>query len=342
MTETLRGLRSGGSRIRAGERAAVGLLEWLVSAAEDAELAEIAEMVGRGLDAGYCLVEVWSPAERQRAEWPAPRQVRTALPIRYARVQIGVLGLDTARRPPVGHEVCGLLGVVLHSMLSRREVERQAEAARRYAAALGETRRATVAEHLAERWRLERNLHDGAQHHLVALRVNVGLLEHSLATGNGSAARERLAQLGRLLDITERGLVATAAGVLPPALVVSGLLAGFATELRTMAVRVEAEQAVRARRYPLRVEVAVFFACLEAVNNATKHAPGAAVLIRLEHTYRGLAFGVLDDGPGVDPTILGRGSGLRMLADRIAAAGGALELLSTPGKGTTVRGFIPI
>jgi signal transduction histidine kinase len=62
----------------------------------------------------------------------------------------------------------------------------------------------------------------------------------------------------------------------------------------------------------------------------------------LEHTYRGLAFGVLDDGPGVDPTILGRGSGLRMLADRIAAAGGALELLSTPGKGTTVRGFIPI
>jgi len=344
-------------RGRPGPRAA-DLLERIVTMATGAEtdLVAVAEVVGRGLGATSCRLELCSDEGRRRYEWPnggteaAVRTDRLRLPIRYAGTPIGLLAVDVdtvgrrwrARRALI-QDVCAVLGPVLHAHRLQREITRQAQAALSHAAAIGESRRRAIAEQEDERRTLERNLHDGAQHHLVALRMTVGLLEHDLGTDAVEAAQGRLRHLASLLDLTENGLAATAAGALPPALVKAGLPAAFQAELQPpAAIRVDADPVIEARRYPLRVEVAVFFACLEAVNNARKHAPDAAVRIRLDHTYRGLSFAVHDDGPGFDPSTLERGSGLHLLADRIAAAGGELVLRSAPGAGTTVEGFMPI
>ncbi len=334
------------------------LLERIVAAATDtdgADLQAIAELVGRRLGVSCC-IEVWTDEGESRHEWPVGKNGasgglgQTSVPIWYGGEPIGTLSVafgiggrpGTARRGML-RDVGAVLGPILHAHRLERETTKYEQAALGLAAALGETRRAAIAEQEDERRTLERNLHDGAQHHLVALRMTVGLLEHDLGTGAVDTARGRLDQLDSLLDLTENGLAATASGALPPALVTSGLLAAFQAELRAAAdIRVEADPIVRDRRYPPRVEVAVFFACLEAVNNARKHASGAAVGIRLDHTYRGLAFSVHDDGPGFDPSTLERGCGLRLLADRIAAAGGELVLRSAVGAGTTVEGFMPI
>ena len=189
----------------------------------------------------------------------------------------------------------------------------------------------------SERRAVERDLHDGAQHHLVALRLAVGLLEFELETG--ADPHERLDQLPDQLDVAEKMLVATAAGILPVALVTDGLLAALAVELGP-GVRFDTSGLVAGRRYPAVVESAVYFACMEAVNNARKHAPGASTVIALSDAYRGLAFTITDTGPGFEaPTSW---SGLHHMQARVAAVGGRLQVRSTPGEGTTVDGFVPI
>jgi signal transduction histidine kinase len=88
------------------------------------------------------------------------------------------------------------------------------------------------------------------------------------------------------------------------------------------------------------VESAVWFTCLEAVNNARKHAQGAAITVSLRATARGLAFSVSDDGPGF--TVTPSASGLHNMRARVQAVGGTAEIRSAPGAGTTVSGFVPI
>lgn len=317
------------------------------------DLATAAAVVGQALGA-RCRLELWSGPERRAAGWPVGTPppdgdavVRLAVP--YGGAPAGRLLVDLGGRRPrralreLLEEAAVVLGPVLHAVARQAETRRLEEVSAARADAVATARRQAVAEQEEERRRLERNLHDGAQHHLVALRMTVGLLQHDLRQGAADRAADRLRHLDTLLDVAEDGLAATAAGVLPAVLVADGLLPAFEAELGTSpGVAVRADPAVRERRYPPQVEVAVYFACLEAVNNARKHAPGATVTVGLEHTYQGLAFRVIDDGPGFDPGLLHGGSGLRQLADRIAGAGGELEVRSAPGTGTAIAGFIPI
>jgi signal transduction histidine kinase len=86
----------------------------------------------------------------------------------------------------------------------------------------------------------------------------------------------------------------------------------------------------------------VYFCCLEALQNAAKHADGAPVRVRLAREDGILAFAVHDDGPGFDPARGPRGSGLLGMADRMAALGGELVVDSAPGCGTTIGGRVPL
>jgi signal transduction histidine kinase len=94
------------------------------------------------------------------------------------------------------------------------------------------------------------------------------------------------------------------------------------------------------RRYPAPVETAVYFVCMEAVNNAHKHAPGGTIDVRLHDTYRGLRFIVRDDGPGFSE--LPEGYGLHHLRSRMAAVGGTVRVESAPGAGTTIEGSVAL
>jgi signal transduction histidine kinase len=194
----------------------------------------------------------------------------------------------------------------------------------------------------SERYALERDLHDGAQLHLVSLQMTAAVLEHHLAAGTAADHRlhAALTDLGGKLDRTHRLLADTAEGVAPIPLRNEGLAPALAERFGTAGgVTLLIEPAVRARRYPPTVENAVYFTCLEAVSNAHKHAPGAAITVSLRDTYHGLWFAIEDSGPGLDDSA---DLGPHHLQARISAVGGSLEVTSSRAAGTRVAGLVPI
>jgi signal transduction histidine kinase len=201
------------------------------------------------------------------------------------------------------------------------------------------SRQRIVAAQDEERRRLERNLHDGAQQQLVALAVKLRLVESLIPKDPESAihmAREMGSDAGEALD-TLRDL---ARGIYPPLLADRGLAAAIEAQARksTVPVTVVADGV---GRYPEDVEAAVYFSCLEALQNAAKYAQATSATVRLT-THDGLVFEIRDDGRGFDPSSTSLGTGLQGIADRVAAIGGTLDVRSSLGRGTTITGRIPV
>ncbi len=203
---------------------------------------------------------------------------------------------------------------------------------------LRESRARILAAADDERRRIERDLHDGGQQRLVALRVRLELADETMRE-SPARARRMLQQLGAEVDAALDELRSLAAGVYPSLLADRGLT----DALRSAALRspVPVSVAVNGEdRYGQDVEAAVYFCCLEALQNVAKHAPDAhAVAISLERNGD-LRFSVSDDGPGFDTEIAG--NGLVNMHDRVAAVGGTLEIKSSPGSGTEIVGHVPV
>jgi len=288
--------------------------------------------------------------------WPAvgepggrPRRGTRSVPIRLAGQPVATLTLSSPVVRRLGSEasrildeIVELLGPVLE--LARLTAERDAALvqARDHAERIAAARRQAFAERDQERRELERDLHDGVQHHLVALRMSVGLLDVYLSNGDLPAAGSVLGGLRSGIAQAEQTLLSTAAGSCPPILVDHGIAVALAAELGDTGQQVDLDSELPVgQRYSLAVETAVYFTCLEAVNNARKHALGAGIRVRLTHGTDGLLFTVTDDGPGLDPVEPSSSFGLGNMRSRIQAAGGRLELITVRGAGTTVAGIIP-
>jgi signal transduction histidine kinase len=139
--------------------------------------------------------------------------------------------------------------------------------------------------------------------------------------------------------ITE--LRSLAHGIFPPLLMDAGLVEA----LRVAADRAASEVVVTSddvRRYPPEVETAVYFCCMEALQNAAKHAPGASVRLHVAESDGAICFTVDDDGPGPDGALLAAGHGLSNMSDRVGALGGDLTVAAAPSGGTRVAGAIPV
>ena len=191
-----------------------------------------------------------------------------------------------------------------------------------------------------ERRRLERNLHDGAQQRLVALNVKLGLLER-LVDRDPEQARTVASQLqGEANDALEE-LRDLARGIYPPLLADQGLVAALESQARRSAVPVTIE-ADGIGRYAREAEAAVYFSCLEALQNVAKYADASSATVLLSDGDGCLRFEVADDGVGFDPSTSSYGTGLQGIADRLAALGGELEVRSAPGGGTTLAGSLPV
>ena len=190
------------------------------------DLARVAEAVALGLGAAVCRLTVHRPGLRDRTyEW-SDRSIRTGaadlleVPVHHGNEQVGALAVDrqalsglNAQRDHLLTDIADALGVVLEASRSGIELERQLRAALAHAEEIAVSRRRTVAEMDSERRRIERDLHDGAQHHLVSLRLTLGLVEHQLATGELGVAREWLEKLAGQLADAEAVLAATVDGV---------------------------------------------------------------------------------------------------------------------------------
>jgi signal transduction histidine kinase len=189
-----------------------------------------------------------------------------------------------------------------------------------------------------ERRRIERDLHDGAQQRLVALRIKLELAEEALRS-DPEVGAERLHALGPEIEATLEEIRALAHGVYPPLLADQGL----AEALRAAALRAPIATTVRSDgvgRYSPEVESAVYFCCLEALQNAAKHADGATLVrISLKEDQK-LRFEVRDDGAGFGTADV-RGAGLTNMRDRMTALGGELDVASASGGGAVVTGALP-
>ena len=193
----------------------------------------------------------------------------------------------------------------------------------------------------AERRRIERNLHDGAQQRLISLRIELGLLDDLIEREPVEAAH-RLGELRRELDDALDELRELAHGLYPPVLASDGLLAALAAMARRAPVPVRLDSA-GVQRVAAPIESAAYFCCAEAVQNATKHGGDAVrVTIRLRMSDGLLRFSITDDGCGFDVRATEPQLGLANLRDRLEALGGDLEVSSDLGRGTTVAGAIPL
>jgi signal transduction histidine kinase len=190
------------------------------------------------------------------------------------------------------------------------------------------------------RRRLERNIHDGAQQDLVALGIKLRLAGMTV-DDDPAEAKEMLGELqtdaaGALANLRD-----LARGIYPPLLADLGLVAALNAQAAKSAVPVTVE-ADGIGRFGQDTEAAVYFCCLEALQNIAKYAHATQARICLREQNGTLRFTVSDDGTGYDARHTPLGSGQRNMADRLAALGGRLEVWSAPSQGTTITAHLPV
>jgi signal transduction histidine kinase len=192
-----------------------------------------------------------------------------------------------------------------------------------------------------ERRRIQRDLHDGAQQHLIGMQVKVALALEASET-DPARCKRLLGELDEQIAVTLNDLRSLASGVFPPVLTQYGLTTALRAELRRTPTPVRLE-ARGVGRHPSQVESAVYFSCLEALQNVAKHAGrGAEATLRLWQHHAQLGFELRDSGKGFDLDAKAAGSGLHNMRDRLESIGGRLTVESLPGCGTLVMGVVPI
>jgi signal transduction histidine kinase len=189
----------------------------------------------------------------------------------------------------------------------------------------------------AERRRVERNLHDGAQQRLVSLSLSLSLTKMQLETSPNPKLRAALDEASDELQRALSELRDLARGIHPAILTQQGL--GAALESLAEQAPLPVTVVVPDKRYPTLIETTAYFMVCEALTNITKYAQASAARITIHQADDRLIVEITDDGiGGADPA---RGSGLRGLVDRVAALGGRLRVESPPGRGTCVRAELP-
>ena len=190
---------------------------------------------------------------------------------------------------------------------------------------------------VAERRRLERNLHDGAQQRLVTMAVHLRIAQETLRE-DPAAADAMLAGVGEELKLALEELRELARGLHPAVLTDRGLGPAIQSLANRAPFPVETA-GIPPLRLDEGVEAAVYYLVAETLTNAAKHADASAARIAIATTDAEVVVEICDDGRG--GASIDRGSGLRGLADRIDAFGGRLEVTSPPGGGTVVRATLP-
>jgi signal transduction histidine kinase len=149
---------------------------------------------------------------------------------------------------------------------------------------------------------------------------------------------ERLDLLGQHIEDAMEEVREVSHGLYPHLLFERGLITALEQAVTPVPIRHD-----EVGRHPAELESAVYYCCLEAVQNATKHGgPGVTIRVSLHEESETLSFEVADDGQGFDPSASHEGMGLASMEDRLAAVGGTLTMQSTPGDGTVISGSVPL
>jgi len=304
--------------------------------------------------------EAWirvGPELRPAAIWPHGSPPSAAVPVGAGSALPAVAGTSRAVAVTHGGELLGALSLtkppnepltsteddlMRHLASQAGLVLRNAALTAQLRATIDElraSRRRLVEAQDAERRKIERNLHDGAQQQLIAVTIQLALLEES--ADDPTAVRELAPAVKDGVRAALDELRDLARGIYPPLLADQGLVPALQAQARKASLPVEID-ADGIGRYPQDAEAAVYFCTLEALQNITKYANASHATVGLTCSDGSLKFTVTDDGTGFDTAATQHGTGLHGMADRLAALGGALHIRSQPGHGTILSGKLPL
>jgi len=338
--EVLSSFSEGVGETYAGEEVLVRMAR-LLAEASDATRSEVWVRVGGELRPAA----TWPASAAPSVAVPVAGQLMPAVPapvavaVRHGGELLGAISLTkrgnetlTPVETKLIEDLANQAGLVLKNAGLTADLQARLEELRA-------SRQRLVAAQDQERRRIERNLHDGAQQHLVALKVKLGLLK-MVAAKDPNRAAALVEELSADADETLETLRDLARGIYPPLLADKGLPAALEAQARKATVPVSVD-GDGVGRYAQEVEAAVYFCCLEALQNTQKYAGATSAAISLGVNDGKLSFTVTDDGAGFDPMAASRGAGLTNMADRLDALGGRLQLESGHGRGTIVTGVLP-
>ena len=332
--------------------------------ATDDVLPRTARVIAEGVNAERATIWLRLAGElRPAAGWPEPDPaaapvalVDDTLPavpgehvaaIMFQGEPLGAISVEKRRGEPMNpgeirlvDDLAAQAGLVVSNVRLTADLEARLEVITRQAEELRASRQRIVAAQDEERRRLERNIHDGAQQHLVALAVKLRLARGLLGR-DPEKARTMLEETGGQIDEALETLHALALGIYPPRLESDGVAAALKVRYASsdLPVRFHADGV---GRYPLDTEAAVYFCVLEALQNAAKYATAGSIDVTFSERNGALTFEVIDDGVGFDAAVGRNGTGLDGMRDRLAVLGGDVSLTSAPGRGTAVRGQVPL
>jgi signal transduction histidine kinase len=299
----------------------------------------------RGKELGS--VAVWPPEADPAApvaleaedRLPELASATRVAPVRHGEELLGALAIEKPPSEPLTptedellQDLAAQAGLVLRNVRLTADLQASLEDLRA-------SRRRLVEAQDQERRKIERNLHDGAQQQLVALTVQLGLLER--AADDPTRVREMAERIRGALQGSLDDLRDLARGIYPPLLADEGLAVAIEAQARKSAVPTTVE-VDGIGRYPQDIEAAVYFCTLEALQNVAKYAKASTARVQLAQRDGTLDLEIRDDGRGFDVDHVRRGMGLQGMADRLDAIGGTLTMQSRPGEGTLVRGSVPL
>jgi signal transduction histidine kinase len=322
----------------------------------------MARLLGQGTSARR--VEVWlepsgSPGGGELiGRWPhealpiLPGVGVHVHPVRHGVVALGHIVRDCAPAPgrrdeplnPVEQRLLDDLlasaGLALRTLALTRDLERRIAETTERAAELRESRSRIVTAADAARHRLERDIHDGAQQHLVALAVKLSLAV-AVTRRDPELAASMMGEMAATARTALETLDELSRGIYPRTLTDSGLGPALAAATSTSPVPVQVRD-LTGRRYPVEVEAAVYFVALEAVQNSVKHACASSVAVEFSDHPGLVRFDIRDDGIGFRLAQVAGGVGLGGMRDRVESLGGQFHLRTCNGAGTSVSGWMPV
>ena len=319
----------------------------------DDVLPDMAETAARGVGATAARVTLQLGDGTERSvSWPSDRLIddpSLALPVGHANELIGEIAIVKPPNEPLRpaerallEDLAGNAGLALHNIRLASDLGAKADELALQTVEIERSRGRLVTARDTQRRRLERELRDGVGTQLAAIRDEIGS-DADRVENEPEVVERSLDDLGARANAALEELRDVARGIFSPLLSDQGLGAALDALVRkTRASVTFVVDPPADRRYEPAVENAIYFCCVQALQNAERHAPNATIEMHLGSDDEAIRFTIHDDGPGFDVSTTDAGEGMQIMQDRIAALAGELVIESTPGRGTTVTGRVPV
>lgn len=317
----------------------------------DEVLPNMAEAAATGVGAAAARVSVVFPGGGEKAaNWPADSLVDSfdrTLDVSHGDAHVGEIAVTKPRGEPFTpaeekllEDLAAQAGLALHNVRLADDLQDRVEQISRQAGEIEISRRRIVRARDEALRQLERDIEGGARSQLLSISERLRLATDSVVEDPGESSSV-LEQLGEEATDALETLRDLARGIFPPLLAEKGLVPSIEAHINKTKLPATLETDGTVGRFDPGVEAAIYFCCIEAMQNASKFAQGASITVKLRSAKDSVDFSIDDDGPGFDPEPERERPGIASMSDRVEAVGGTLAIRSSPGGGTTITGRIP-